>query len=202
MPEVVAIALAARAGSLVLDGEDLLARGNAERHAALSQVIAPAHSVPRLVTADRAAAAAFLEEALARGQEGLVAKALGAPYEAGRRGVAQGEEPGGPRFHTRAASPSAPSASSRSAPLWASMGWTGSIGRAGTGPGRGAPPRAPPRRPPTLGTDGPGASGQPHGSRSSIGAGRVHPSLEWSHAHAGLGSPVRAGTDPRALAVT
>ena len=35
----------------------------------------------------RAAAAAFLEDALARGHEGLMAKALDAPYEAGRRGA-------------------------------------------------------------------------------------------------------------------
>ncbi|HWN45465.1 MAG TPA: ATP-dependent DNA ligase, partial [Thermoanaerobaculia bacterium] len=34
------------------------------------------------------AAAAFLADVLARGHEGVVAKALGAPYEAGRRGAA------------------------------------------------------------------------------------------------------------------
>jgi DNA ligase-1 len=40
------------------------------------------------VTADAEEAAAFLREALARGHEGIMAKALGAPYEAGRRGSA------------------------------------------------------------------------------------------------------------------
>jgi DNA ligase-1 len=44
--------------------------------------------VPRLVTPDPAAARAFLEDALRRGHEGLMAKALDAPYEAGRRGAA------------------------------------------------------------------------------------------------------------------
>ena len=39
------------------------------------------------MTADRAAAAQFFEQALARGHEGVVAKALDAPYEAGRRGA-------------------------------------------------------------------------------------------------------------------
>ena len=43
--------------------------------------------MPRLVTADAAAAAAFLDDALARGHEGVMAKALDAPYEAGRRGA-------------------------------------------------------------------------------------------------------------------
>jgi DNA ligase-1 len=43
--------------------------------------------VPRIVTADRAEAEAFLEDALARGHEGILAKALDAPYEAGRRGA-------------------------------------------------------------------------------------------------------------------
>jgi DNA ligase-1 len=43
--------------------------------------------VPRLVTADVAAAAGFYAEALARGHEGVMAKALDAPYEAGSRGA-------------------------------------------------------------------------------------------------------------------
>jgi DNA ligase-1 len=73
---------------LHLDGEDLLARPDAERHAALAAVVGPAHLVPRLVTSQLAEAERFLEEALARGQEGLVAKAPSAPYQAGRRGGA------------------------------------------------------------------------------------------------------------------
>jgi DNA ligase-1 len=73
---------------LHLDGEDLIARPNVERHAALAAILPSGHLVPRLVTGDSDRARAFLEEALARGQEGLVAKALDAPYEAGRRGAA------------------------------------------------------------------------------------------------------------------
>jgi DNA ligase-1 len=73
---------------LHVDGEDLIAQGNAAREAALARVVPEAHRVPRRVTADPAEAEAFLADALARGQEGLVAKALDAPYEAGRRGGA------------------------------------------------------------------------------------------------------------------
>ena len=43
--------------------------------------------MPRLVTADVAAGEAFFEEALAPRHEGVMAKALDAPYEAGRRGA-------------------------------------------------------------------------------------------------------------------
>jgi DNA ligase-1 len=41
--------------------------------------------MPRLVTGDLAAAEAFYDDALARGHEGVMAKSLVAPYEAGRR---------------------------------------------------------------------------------------------------------------------
>ena len=43
--------------------------------------------VPRIETEDEAAAQAFVEDALARGHEGVMVKALDAPYEAGRRGA-------------------------------------------------------------------------------------------------------------------
>ena len=43
--------------------------------------------VPRLVTADVGAAEDFYADALARGHEGVMVKALDAPYEAGRRGA-------------------------------------------------------------------------------------------------------------------
>src|SRR5258705_104007 len=43
--------------------------------------------VPRGVTADPASAQAFLAESLARGHEGVMAKAVEAAYEAGRRGL-------------------------------------------------------------------------------------------------------------------
>lgn len=74
--------------ALHAEGEDLAATPAFERHAALAAVVPEALRVPRLVTADPAAAGAFLEGALRRGHEGVMAKALGAPYEAGRRGSA------------------------------------------------------------------------------------------------------------------
>src|SRR5437764_214729 len=70
---------------LHLDGEDLLDRPAGERFAALGAAV-PGLTVPRLVTADAEAADAFFADALQRGHEGMMAKALDAPYEAGRRG--------------------------------------------------------------------------------------------------------------------
>jgi DNA ligase-1 len=43
--------------------------------------------VPRIVANDAEHATAFFEDALARGHEGVMVKALDAPYEAGRRGA-------------------------------------------------------------------------------------------------------------------
>ncbi len=70
---------------LHLDGQDLIDRPAGERFAALAEA-APGLAVPRLVTADAEEADAFFAEALARGHEGIMAKATDAPYEAGRRG--------------------------------------------------------------------------------------------------------------------
>jgi DNA ligase-1 len=70
------------------DGADLLDRAARQRWEVLARLLPPAHLVPRLVTGDRAAAEGFFEDALRRGHEGLVAKDLDAPYEAGRRGAA------------------------------------------------------------------------------------------------------------------
>jgi DNA ligase-1 len=74
--------------ALHLDGEDLLLRPASERFAALARAVPAPLLVPRLVTADPAAAGAFLAEALARGHEGVMAKSLSAPYQAGSRGSA------------------------------------------------------------------------------------------------------------------
>jgi DNA ligase 1 len=49
--------------------------------------VPPAQRVPRLVTAAAGAAQEFYEQALAAGHEGVMAKALEAPYEAGNRGA-------------------------------------------------------------------------------------------------------------------
>src|SRR5207244_1222302 len=73
---------------LHLDGEDLLDRPGAERFDALAAVVPEALRVPRATAADAAAAADVLADALARGHEGVMVKALDAPYEAGRRGSA------------------------------------------------------------------------------------------------------------------
>jgi DNA ligase-1 len=72
---------------LHLDGEDLLDRPGAERHAALAARVPEAQRVPRAVTEDAPGAAAVLADALDRGHEGIVVKSLAAPYEAGRRGA-------------------------------------------------------------------------------------------------------------------
>jgi DNA ligase-1 len=68
------------------DDEDLTSRSAAERFAALTDVCPGELVVPRLVTADRASAQTFFAAALARGHEGVMAKSLNAPYEAGSRG--------------------------------------------------------------------------------------------------------------------
>jgi len=75
---------------LHLAGVDLLDEPAAERRQALERAIpvdGPVRRTPRLVTDDPAAAAAFLADALTRGHEGVLAKSLDAPYQAGRRGA-------------------------------------------------------------------------------------------------------------------
>src|SRR3712207_1968264 len=72
---------------LHLDGQDLLDQPGAERHAAMAAVVPEGLRMPRTVTADPAAAAAFLDDSLARGHEGVVVKSLAATWEAGRRGA-------------------------------------------------------------------------------------------------------------------
>jgi len=58
-----------------------------ERSEALAAVVPESLRVPRIVTASTAEARAFYEAALAAGHEGLVAKSLDSPYEAGNRGA-------------------------------------------------------------------------------------------------------------------
>ena len=72
---------------LHLDGEDVLDRPGRDRAEALEAAVPEPLRVPRVVTADVAVAAAVLAGAVAQGHEGVVAKALDAPYEAGRRGT-------------------------------------------------------------------------------------------------------------------
>jgi len=68
-----------------LDGRDLVDVPARERFDALASAT-PGMTIPRRITSDRAEAAAFLQQALGRGHEGIMAKATAAPYEAGRRG--------------------------------------------------------------------------------------------------------------------
>jgi len=72
---------------LHLDGEDLIERPASERFAILDERFPHELRVPRIVTADVAEAEAFLDDAIVRGHEGVMVKALDAPYEAGRRGA-------------------------------------------------------------------------------------------------------------------
>ncbi len=73
---------------LHLDGGDLLAAPLGERSQALRERLPAALTLPRLRTADPAAADGFLAQALAAGHEGVMAKDPAGSYEAGRRGSA------------------------------------------------------------------------------------------------------------------
>lgn len=72
---------------LHVDGADLIDRPLSARHEALERLVGPA-KVPNIVTCDAVAATAFAERAVAAGHEGVVVKAIGSSYEAGRRGKA------------------------------------------------------------------------------------------------------------------
>ena len=86
------------------DGADLLDEPAEQRAAALAEIVPAEQRVDRLVTDDPQAAQEFLDRTLAAGHEGVMAKSLTAPYEAGRRGagLAEGQagahaRPGGAR---------------------------------------------------------------------------------------------------------
>ena len=72
---------------LLREEDALIDRPAHERFAALTEAVPQETIIPRIVTSEQGAAAEFLEQAIARGHEGVVAKALDAPYEAGRRGA-------------------------------------------------------------------------------------------------------------------
>ncbi|MFZ5512274.1 MAG: ATP-dependent DNA ligase [Pseudomonadota bacterium] len=73
---------------LLLDEHDLSDAPARERFERLTALLPQSLSIPRLVTAEGQAARACFQQALARGHEGLMAKSLEAPYEAGSRGSA------------------------------------------------------------------------------------------------------------------
>jgi DNA ligase 1 len=73
---------------LYLDGEAILDRPNAARVAALASAVPEALLIPRRVIQEKPEAEAFAQAAVAAGHEGIMAKDLDAPYEAGARGRA------------------------------------------------------------------------------------------------------------------
>jgi len=73
---------------LHLDGEDLIGCTAEERWRALDERLPETERVARRLTDSEPEARRFLEETLARGHEGVMAKAPGSTYEAGRRGGA------------------------------------------------------------------------------------------------------------------
>ncbi|MGH2375138.1 MAG: ATP-dependent DNA ligase [bacterium] len=71
---------------LLLDGRTLIDEPYSARWAALEHLTGGNYLARRILPADRAAAEAFLAEALAAGHEGVMAKALDSPYAPGSRG--------------------------------------------------------------------------------------------------------------------
>jgi len=72
---------------LHFEDESIEDRPATVRVEALMKAVPPDELVPRLVTRDVVAARAFYDAALAAGHEGLMAKSLDTPYEAGNRGA-------------------------------------------------------------------------------------------------------------------
>ncbi|MDH3692663.1 MAG: ATP-dependent DNA ligase, partial [Gammaproteobacteria bacterium] len=68
------------------DGVDLIDKPTEERMTLLADVAPRAQLTPKLVTDELAAAERFMQQALANGHEGIMAKALDASYQAGSRG--------------------------------------------------------------------------------------------------------------------
>jgi DNA ligase-1 len=68
-------------------GDSLADRPARERYAILADAVPLPLRMPRIVTASAQRAQAFYDEALAAGHEGLMAKSLDVPYEAGSRGA-------------------------------------------------------------------------------------------------------------------
>jgi DNA ligase 1 len=74
--------------ALHLDGQSIIDEPQARRFDALVGLAPAEFVIPRIAKPVREAADAFLEDALRRGHEGVMAKSLAAPYAAGSRGQA------------------------------------------------------------------------------------------------------------------
>ncbi len=72
---------------LLADGQPVMDRAARERHDLLRALLPTGIVTPSVITGDLATAQAFYADALAHGHEGVMAKALDAPYESGRRGA-------------------------------------------------------------------------------------------------------------------
>jgi DNA ligase-1 len=73
---------------LHLDGVDLIDEPGSQRWARLAEALPASLLVPRVTVSTMEDATAAFEEALATGHEGVVVKAVSAPYDVGRRGAA------------------------------------------------------------------------------------------------------------------
>jgi DNA ligase-1 len=72
---------------LYRDGAPLVDRPASERHDLLRSTLPPGAVTPSVITNDAEKARAFYDAALAQGHEGVMAKAMDAVYESGRRGA-------------------------------------------------------------------------------------------------------------------
>ena len=72
---------------LYRDGVPLVDRAASERHDLLRAALPASAVTPSLMTSNTDEARSFYEKALAQGHEGIMAKAMDAVYEAGRRGA-------------------------------------------------------------------------------------------------------------------
>jgi DNA ligase-1 len=94
VPEVVQAVRALRVDDVILDGAVIALRSNGTPHTFQTTMqrfgrkleVTPAHVVPNRIRPTRAEATDFLDETLRRGHEGVMVKALGSAYAAGRRG--------------------------------------------------------------------------------------------------------------------
>jgi DNA ligase-1 len=72
---------------LRFEGQSIVGRPTRERVQALAEAVPAQLRVPRLVTSAESEAGSFYDAAIKAGHEGLMAKSLDAPYEAGNRGA-------------------------------------------------------------------------------------------------------------------